>query len=742
MKKYAPLLKKEHHTFHKQPAFVYNQGGRNKGRDGEFYYIYCEKCHTWHKFYYIKEIEDIRRFKGRKYCNDRIQCCRIAWDILEHREDFPTMQDILNKYGKVLKKLLNIKEPDLKPGERTDTCFPPLTLEEVFDGYPKQNHWITTLLNDYVACISVSSMTDAFDPYAYDSFSEPMESEVPKNHFYSQVVPALQKIIRYYADKNAVNTPKVSNRFWWNGNYFKCPSCGAQGLAKHMTGSRPNIYPVNATVFSMEDGSKTVSFIMREEIPLKVKVTNSKEFQEKPLYRYRELQGRIVFSADGHTYIKAPVELGTKKVVENNDALWSYKSNIADVTYSSTSKGPFYEVAIKAMEEEGVLPANYAAINRFRNTSKQFTDCLQQHLSETRCGRKMCEKFALNFLRQIDKNDDDLQILNNISKKYKLPKSKKFKKALMDDVYITTKAFKAWKGLGFKDINAFYKILENVNLRNSIFHYYFYSRYEMDAFKGFVQKYLRVGSEMSFVKALGNTLVNDAIRIHHGLQDSDITEEDISRCFKPSIKKTHDALVALADVRREMEIKIQAQQNIDEQVQLYKQAKQDGKKTMAGIAMREIVQNKLEKDGKILYTEEEVRKYEKEINGFKFILPRKTADLVAAGKKLHNCVGHCYLKPALCKTSTIVLMEKDENLCGCIEIHNNTIRQAYGPCNNKLKDDVKAAFETWRVSCGIMENLVGAVLPADDATIPKDLVRKIWAEIVEEYNLQEYKEAA
>ena len=79
-------------------------------------------------------------------------------------------------------------------------------------------------------------------------------------------------------------------------------------------------------------------------------------------------------------------------------------------------------------------------------------------------------------------------------------------------------------------------------------------------------------------------------------------------------------------------------------------------------------------------------------------MPHSTDELLEAGKELHNCVGSCYRLNALYHTTNIVLMKNKDNdkLVGCIEVLNdNTVRQAFGPCNKKLDENEYTVFKNW-----------------------------------------------
>ena len=722
MKEYAPLLKKEKHNFNLRPAFISSSLPASR-----IDHIYCEKCHTWHKVRRYKK-QSTREYEGKAACYLKVLQARIALDILEHPDDFSSISELEAKYDKEFRRALK------QTTKKNQTNFPWVFNEEVygvrnvFRVYPGLKNWVDDLLDCNQGCIPISLNK--------------------KTKEYDFLVIQAKNQIRIYSAKNerAIGEHDVKERYN-NWKYrFKCPSCGNYGVVKAgVTVDRYDaFYPVNATIFTMEDGSKSISFTVRYENIIFPKAADNieDEYQGSPVYNYTTVSGKIIYSANGHTYIKAPIDINTGKQVP----WWKIRKNIIDVTYSmdTTSVTNFYHTCLDALEKDGVLPKKYHLINRFRNVSGQLIADLSDGLSWC-INNPVSKKFIQQYCRTIDMYDNDLGIVSKITKQYELPQSKKFKKLLMANPYLITVTYTACKYFGFKDINTFYTLFETGSkaaqrrLNNS----FAYGGEERLLFADYIRRALKVCAETKLLAhLLDDTMFSDALYALKRAKNEGVLEEDIDRCFKSSLRKTHDSLIETLERYMAMKKKVMAEKAVSKQVLAYKTARMQGQKDMVNITKQEIIRNKLEENQKILYTEEEIGKYEKMINGIKFILPRTTSELIVAGKKLHNCVGSCYRTPALFKTSTIVLMEKDKNLCGCIEVNNNSIRQAYGPCNKKLKDEEQAAFEVWRKTCGIAERMLAPTVPMRIQQPPKELVEKIWAEVVEEYGLHEYEEAA
>lgn len=97
-------------------------------------------------------------------------------------------------------------------------------------------------------------------------------------------------------------------------------------------------------------------------------------------------------------------------------------------------------------------------------------------------------------------------------------------------------------------------------------------------------------------------------------------------------------------------------------------------------------------------------KKEKELNDViddtRFYLPGDRYELSDASDALHNCVGGYYGK-ILSKISTIVLMERNSRLIGCIEVSNRCVVQAYAPCNEFFPEEDNAVFDKWRSKHGL-----------------------------------------
>lgn len=113
---------------------------------------------------------------------------------------------------------------------------------------------------------------------------------------------------------------------------------------------------------------------------------------------------------------------------------------------------------------------------------------------------------------------------------------------------------------------------------------------------------------------------------------------------------------------------------------------------------------------KIEYKNDEER-LETTIDSVHFVLPRNTDDLYYISSIMHNCVGYYYRNKVLDRKSTIITAQYENPKTGslsyvaCIEIVNNNIVQALGPCNNSIEEKYKNIISDWQRLKNIGSNL-------------------------------------
>lgn len=106
----------------------------------------------------------------------------------------------------------------------------------------------------------------------------------------------------------------------------------------------------------------------------------------------------------------------------------------------------------------------------------------------------------------------------------------------------------------------------------------------------------------------------------------------------------------------------------------------------------------------IPYSADEQRLLAGTYNGYDFVLPENTLDLVDCGNALNICVGS-YGNRAVDKGLIIVFVMKDNKYAACIELdREGRLQQVKGPHNNNrgpLSNDVINAVAEWCIQAGI-----------------------------------------
>lgn len=503
-----------------------------------------------------------------------------------------------------------------------------------------------------------------------------------------------------------------------NADYV-CPHCGMalEFLDLRIT-TKDHLEPLTETIFTMEDGSKAISIV--SAMPCVFKMANG-EYGFRTTY----VRERVIFSSNGHTYYRPPVNVNTGKRVMRD--IW--KSKIYDITYHPKT---FSFSLVSAFDKVEAVYKNLgknADRNRFRRLSEGFIR--EVSLSFDSAGLR---KYALH--RAIGLEDDDAAALKHMTERFHLPKGKKFRKWMVRFPMAIAGAWLDYKKLGMDDINIFYNALdslENVakkfgdndlelrllqvvrqtttqeewlaeankiakdideNTERRIYqmilgHFHIVSNKPREIRKHFTKEavgYLLVYKNLN--------VFND---IKHMVRDIGTDEETvraiIHQCFKKdNIMKTHENVRRLyQQVRRERKM-----QGVAPMV--FNALKSNDDRAIVK-AYCEVAQNA---DVAIEY-EDEVKKYEQKVDGISFVLPKRTEELEGAGFALHNCVDS-YRVNVLTRQDTIVFMEEDSKLVGCIEVMpDKSIRQAFGPCNTQLYGDEKKAFDKWCKALGLGE---------------------------------------
>jgi len=95
----------------------------------------------------------------------------------------------------------------------------------------------------------------------------------------------------------------------------------------------------------------------------------------------------------------------------------------------------------------------------------------------------------------------------------------------------------------------------------------------------------------------------------------------------------------------------------------------------------------------IQYTSKELG-YSDELEGYQILLPQDTDEIRAYGRAFHNCLAS-YCSSVLEKRSLILSMKQGQKYIACLEVAQNRLVQALGPCNQKLTMEIAEVICHW-----------------------------------------------
>lgn len=468
---------------------------------------------------------------------------------------------------------------------------------------------------------------------------------------------------------------------------FKCPKCGHYGS---VIAEQYIDIPYKAIIFYMEDGSKTISLIVKREYLYG---------SDKGIFFHTTfMRGRLIYSSNGRTYFKSYVYIkNNRKAIGRINSFYG----IRDITYAKNLDilSNTTLQMLNKLENVGLYNPAESLKHRYPNLSKDYINVMRelQNILNYRLARNCFKNYKEEnkFLYGFKKNFTDLDVYNRIKKRINANFSgKKFKKLMYKYPISTWLNCVLFEKYGMKDVNCLYRMIESntlISYSNTMF---------TEDFVKFIKKYIAVCGEVSIVNALSDKskiiALLDAYIYYDNLRSC--KESTINKLFHNSIKKTHD------DIQEYYNKYVNAKNRI---IGLKEIVAQDRRLKNSSLSETEeknekrYIMAKFEKlrNNKITYSKSET-KLEDKINDIMFYLPPDTNHLLEAGKHLHNCVGSNYRINALHHECTIVLMKKDDKLVGCIEVNDGKIRQALGPCNASLKDDALSAFLSWEKKNG------------------------------------------
>ena len=94
----------------------------------------------------------------------------------------------------------------------------------------------------------------------------------------------------------------------------------------------------------------------------------------------------------------------------------------------------------------------------------------------------------------------------------------------------------------------------------------------------------------------------------------------------------------------------------------------------------------------------QLRKYERDIDGYTFVLPKRANDIKKEGKALNHCVASYISRHAKGETTIIFVREKKnpQKSYFTLEYNYNRVVQLQGKKNRqKVPDELKQAVDKW-----------------------------------------------
>ena len=468
---------------------------------------------------------------------------------------------------------------------------------------------------------------------------------------------------------------------------FKCPKCGHYGT---IIVDQCIDVPYKAIIFYMEDGSKTISLLVKREYLYG---------SDKGIFFHRTLmRGRLIYSSNGRTYFKSYVYVkNNRKAIGGINPFYG----IRDITYAKNLH-LLSNITLKMLdklESAGIYDPSESLRHRYPNLSKNYIHIMSelQNVLDNRLVNNYFKDYKAKnrFLYGFKKNFTDLDVYNRIKKRINANFSgKKFKKLMYKYPISTWVNCILFEKYGMKDVNCLYRIIESNTFT------FYKDKMFTEEFIKFIKKYISACGEVSIANALSDKSKIIALLDAYTYYDNlwSCKESTINKLFHNSIKKTHD------DMQEYYNKYVNARNRVRDLKDIVERDEQLKNSFMSEIEeknRKRCIMIKLEKirNNKITYSKSETR-LEDKINNIMFYLPPDTNHLLEAGSRLHNCVGSNYRINALHHECTIVLMKKDDKFVGCIEVNDGKIRQALGPCNASLKDDALSAFLSWEKKNG------------------------------------------
>ena len=500
---------------------------------------------------------------------------------------------------------------------------------------------------------------------------------------------------------------------------YTCGECGHTSNAMYQDRiSRKYMTVLFHSVFVNEKGNYGFSFIFGLWDIIITK--NGKAFtQIKKVYR------RYRVNQNGQSFRTPYRSLDTGKICSTDEL------KATNVTYSFVESDEYLQKLVAEYYEsigKESDPNNLFIENRFFGCDdailKDATAILHSHR----------HKYAIKLLSEVKRGMKGVEVINALYENNRsLPRSKKFKRALIKHPLLAVIAYKVWKRMRFKDINSFWAMFnfnqsstKLMNSINSCSYPFTRCRYLDDGVKyaewneTVLAEYVEKFGEVSLAKYLGTTTFEDmsddvfrrkdgtlASSPNHGCDGTPLNYNEVRSAMCKNMDKWH---VRLSDMRNAKEEILRKERFAKEQ-EILRQFVEANPNTSDAIRDAAKLQALYSRDDshntRIVYEDNKDQRWAYEEDNIIMYMPHSTDELLKAGKELHNCVGSCYRLNALYHTTNIVLMKDTENdkLVGCIEVLNdNTVRQAFGPCNKSLGERENAVFKNWCAKENIVAN--------------------------------------
>lgn len=356
------------------------------------------------------------------------------------------------------------------------------------------------------------------------------------------------------------------------------------------------------------------------------------------------------------------------KILVNKKVLYDIGKELLRVT-GGKLEDLFNESAIKEIESGKNLAdefTNYndsdrmkfshlTIYNRFKKFDKQFFDSLEKWLNDSDYYWEKRKELAgkKRFLLKLSKMENEKELFDWLSKKYKIPNYKKLKKIIYKNP-LAAVHFHLINKMGFNDYNIMLSILEENTPILFDFGKKLGSRISEDIVFDFLKDLIAKKGEPSarkiiFSKDYSYTYISDSANMYSTFKRHNLLTPDL---LKGTMREIHDRL---------------------------------------SCNYRKIGQQNLT----IIY-DENILNLNAQVNGYDFVLAKDTHELIDVGNSMGICVGS-YGRRAAENKLIIVVMKENEKYVGCIELDalGKQMRQAKAKFNNVLQEKKAEALKKW-----------------------------------------------